>query len=294
MNNPYHEIEVLWLAETEYNAGSSLKEHSHSEYYQIYYVTESSGIFTVNGQEYELSKDMFVLACPGTSHGIQSASGTNLSPLRIIEVKFIVFNHELAHELRQLSAVSFGNPQLRDKLYSIYKDGMGKDLFFVRIVEHGMCALLYKMIQFIRNEGVYQGGAGGSVDAVTHIKEYIDAHYTEDITLDELAQIIGYSKNYLCRLFREQTGDTINTYLNNVRINAAANLLVETKLDVAEISEMVGYNNVFHFIKTFKKFIGVPPGNYRKNELTGETLASESVFAESVILRAGTVIPRTR
>ncbi len=88
------------------------------------------------------------------------------------------------------------------------------------------------------------------------------------------------------------TGDTINSYLTNVRINKAVELLAGTEMDVGQISGVVGYNNVFHFIKTFKKLVGVSPGNYRRNELTGLRLASESVYCTSVIIRAGIVIPK--
>ena len=133
---------------------------------------------------------------------------------------------------------------------------------------------------------------GLSIEKAVKIKDYLDLHYAEDITLDDLATNVGYSKNYLCRIFRESTGNTINFYLNNARINKAVELLAGTDMDVAKISGVVGYNNVFHFIKTFKKLVGVSPGNYRRNELTGIKLASESVYSTSVIIRAGIVIPR--
>jgi AraC-like DNA-binding protein len=280
MSSPSHELEVLWLAETEYGAGTCLMEHAHHEYYQIYYVIESKGTFLVNGEEHEISEDMFVFATPDTIHGIKALPQDLQSPLRILEAKFIVLSNDFNNELKKVPTVSSGTIE------------MNKDLYYATIVQHQMCTLLYQMIRRGKEHAVLTNTNCLSNDKALRIKDYLEAHYAEDITLDDLATNIGYSKNYLCRIFREITGDTINSYLTNVRINKAVELLVGTEIDVAGISSMVGYNNVFHFIKTFKKVVGVSPGNYRRNELTGIKLASESVYATSVIIRAGIVIPR--
>lgn len=292
MDNPYHELEVLWLAETEYGAGACLEEHAHHEYYQVYYVMESAGTFLVNGEEHELSKDMFVFARPDTVHGIKELPQDIRSPLRILEAKFMVLNHELETELKQVPAVSCGTSEMGELLRQAFLEGMDKKLHYARVVEHQMCTLLYQMIRWCEAQALQSSANAPLNEKAVKIKEYLDLNYAEDITLDDLATNIGYSKNYLCRIFREITGDTINLYLNNVRINKAVELLAGTDMEVAAISSVVGYNNVFHFIKTFKKLVGVSPGNYRRNELTGIKLASESVYATSVIIRAGIVIPR--
>lgn len=280
------------MAETEYGAGACLEEHAHHEYYQIYYVMESTATFLVSGEEHELSRDMFVFARPGTRHGIQTLPQDIPSPLRLLEAKFMVLSHEFESELKQVPGVSTGTKEMGALLRRAFMEGMDKGLYYSRIVEHQMCTLLYQMLRQSKEEAMLSGTTGPSNEKALKIKDYLDLHYAEDITLDGLAANIGYSKNYLCRIFREITGDTINFYLNNVRIDRAVELLAGTDMDIAKISGVVGYNNVFHFIKTFKKLVGVSPGNYRRNELTGVKLASESVHSTSVIIRAGIVIPR--
>lgn len=292
MGTTFHDLEVMWLAETEYGAGASLKEHAHHEYYQIYYVIESAGTFLVNGAEYELGKDMFVFARPDTRHGIKELPQDIRSPLRILEAKFMVLSHEFESELKQIPVVCRGTKDMRDLLHRTFREGMEKDIYYARVVEYQMCALLYQMIRRSNEHAMLVDTNDVSNEKVVKIKEYLDSKYAEDISLDDLASEIGYSKNYLCRIFREITGDTINSYLTNVRINKAVELLAGTDMDVAQIGGAVGYNNVFHFIKTFKKLVGVSPGSYRRNELTGIRLASETVYATSVIIRAGIVIPR--
>jgi AraC-like DNA-binding protein len=280
------------LAETEYGAGACLEEHAHHEYYQIYYVIESTGTFLVDGEEHELRKDMFVFARPDTMHGIKELPKEIRSPLRILEAKFMVLSHELENELRQVPTVCQVTNEIGERLRQTFLEGMNKELYYARVVEHQMCALLYQMIRRTKEQAKRLCTNGLSNEKAARIKEYLDSKYTEEITLDDLATRIGYSKNYLCRIFREITGTTINSYLNNVRINHAVELLAGTDMEIAKISKAVGFNNVFHFLKTFKKLVGVSPGNYRRNELTGIRLASESVYETSVIIRAGIVIPR--
>ncbi len=292
VTNSSHELEVLWLAESEYGAGACLEEHAHHEYYQIYYVIESTGTFLVDGKEHELSKDMFVFARPDTMHGIKELPQDIQSPLRILEAKFMVLDHEFENELKQIPAVGCGTNEMRNLLRRAFSEGMDKDLYYARVVEYQMCVLLYLMIRRSHEYAILLNTNGLSNEKAVKIKEYLDSKYAEDITLDGLASNVGYSKNYLCRIFRESTGNTINSYLTNVRINKAVELLAGTDMEVAQISRVVGYNNVFHFIKTFKKLVGVSPGSYRRNELTGIRLASESVYETSVIIRAGIVIPR--
>jgi AraC-like DNA-binding protein len=294
VNNPFYELEVLWLAETEYGAGSRLEEHAHHEYYQIYYVMESAGTFLVNGEEHELSKDMFVFASPDTKHGIRELPQDVQSPLKILEAKFMVLSQEFQNELKQIPPVSCGTSEMGNLLRQAHLEGMNKSPYYARVVEHQMCTLLYQMIRRSMEHGILPNKTGLSNEKAMKIKDYLDSNYTENISLDDLAKNIGNTKNYLCRIFRESTGTTINLYLNNVRINKAVELLAGTDMDVARISGVVGYNNVFHFIKTFKKLVGISPGNYRRNELTGLRLASESVYCTSVIVRAGIVINRER
>ena len=93
---------------------------------------------------------------------------------------------------------------------------------------------------------------------------HINLHFTEDITLEMLAQTVNISKYYLSREFKQYTGQTVNTYLRSVRINAAKGYLTNTTLPVSVVAEMVGYQSQYHFISLFKEYEGRTPLQYRK------------------------------
>jgi len=96
---------------------------------------------------------------------------------------------------------------------------------------------------------------------VHSVVEYINEHLLECINLEELSQAHFVSKNYLCRIFKKQTGTTIVNYIILRRIAEAKKFLGEG-YDVKETCEKCGFNDYSHFIRTFKKIVGSPPKKY--------------------------------
>jgi two-component system response regulator YesN len=106
--------------------------------------------------------------------------------------------------------------------------------------------------------------SNNSVEIESRIKTYIDNKFFSDIDLKKLAFDFGISKNYIGRLFTQKYNIAINQYINNLRIEKAKDLLINTNLRVSEISIKVGYKNVEHFSRIFKKSICFSPYDYRK------------------------------
>ena len=95
-------------------------------------------------------------------------------------------------------------------------------------------------------------------------RQYVMEHFSEPITLADVCGAAGFSVSYFSKMFKEETGEGFSRYLVSVRIDKAKELLRETGLPVAEICEMVGYNDIKHFVATFKKTTSLKPGQYRK------------------------------
>ena len=97
-----------------------------------------------------------------------------------------------------------------------------------------------------------------------HIREYLDQHYNQKITLDELAERYFINKYYLTRIFKEQFGVTINNYLLNVRITHAKRELRFTDKSAEEIGAEVGFHELYYFSRVFKKVEGCSISEYRR------------------------------
>lgn len=101
--------------------------------------------------------------------------------------------------------------------------------------------------------------------SVYEIKDYIDKHYAEKLSLEELANGFYMNKQYLSKIFKEQFGITVNGYVGQVRISKAKSLLRFTEMSVEEIGASVGISDSNYFARTFKKIEGVTPSEYRRS-----------------------------
>jgi two-component system response regulator YesN len=94
---------------------------------------------------------------------------------------------------------------------------------------------------------------------------YIDHNYQSNIKLESIAPLFGYNSAYLGKIFSKTVGVNFNSYVDYIRINHSKELLLQNKLKVYEISEVIGYKNVDYFHKKFKKYVGVSPAEFRKS-----------------------------
>lgn len=99
----------------------------------------------------------------------------------------------------------------------------------------------------------------------SRIKDYIDRHYMEPITLQSMGEALRISPYYLSHVFKQMSGYSPVQYLLRRRIGEAQTLLITTELSVARIAEMVGYDSQSYFNLQFTKNVGMPPSRYRHN-----------------------------
>ncbi len=97
-------------------------------------------------------------------------------------------------------------------------------------------------------------------------EEFIEAHFTEDITIGDISAAAGVSPQYLCRVFRRRTDMRPFQYINCRRIQHAKQLLAAGSMSVAEISRQAGYNDVSYFCKLFRRQEGVSPKKFMRTD----------------------------
>ncbi len=99
--------------------------------------------------------------------------------------------------------------------------------------------------------------------AVVRAMDYINARYTEPLTMEELCAAAGVSKQHLCRLFRSALSVRPMEYIAKRRIQAAKELLSQTALSVEDIAEQVGFCSGSYFTKLFRRYEGLTPSQFR-------------------------------
>jgi two-component system response regulator YesN len=109
----------------------------------------------------------------------------------------------------------------------------------------------------------HQVGANRYSELITGVMKYIHGNFSENISLSTAASRLHVNKNYLCELFKKQTGENFSDYLTKVRLDQAKEMLKTGRLSIAGVGERVGYPNPSYFVQLFKKRLGMTPLEYR-------------------------------
>lgn len=126
-------------------------------------------------------------------------------------------------------------------------------------------------IGFLQNSRIaQQATAGKDNELITKAVHYIHGHYTEELTLQKLADHVHLSRNYFSLLFKQFTGQNFIDYVIDLRIKKSKQLLSQSSLKVYEVAEQSGVKDVKYFSKLFKKVTGLSPVEYRLKQQEGK------------------------
>ena len=109
--------------------------------------------------------------------------------------------------------------------------------------------------------GIVQEGGSKYINGAMH---FISLYYHRPINLNEIAEYVGYSPNYLCSIFKKETGIGISDFINRARIEKSKELLTNTLMKNYEIAEAVGYGSESYFSRIFKQLTNQTPNNFRR------------------------------
>jgi AraC-like DNA-binding protein len=119
-------------------------------------------------------------------------------------------------------------------------------------------------LEFIEHEGYEVTVPQNRPDRITEVFNFVSANYKDDISLEDIAQLVHLTPPAFCRLFKQKTGRSFIDFLNEVRISNACKYLIETGYNISEIAFLCGYRTLSNFNKIFKKSTGLAPKAYRE------------------------------
>lgn len=222
--------------------------HSHP-YLELMYFAEGRGDLEVSGHKMSVTLYDAVVYPANWPH--QEAATTE--GRREIICLWVYLPELQLSESIQLHDRNGDLSTLFHTIYREYKRERPEPL----ILEYLMKLLLTTIL---RSQRESQGNEG----ILTCVLQYIHTHYAESITLDQLAAIEHISKSYLSRRFKQQTGRTVISYINHLRIETAKRLLTTTQANVNEIAYQVGFESPKYFHRIFRADTGDTPAGFRK------------------------------
>ena len=103
-------------------------------------------------------------------------------------------------------------------------------------------------------------------DIIYKAIHYMKRHFSKKITLEETARHVGFSPTYFSKIFKDEMGVTFNSYLGGLRVERSKTLLLSGEYSVGDVCAEVGFEDQSYFIKVFRKYTGVTPGKFRKQQ----------------------------
>lgn len=259
-----------------------LTKHQHLNF-EIMMVKSGSGIYTTASGEYPISSgDIFVFSS-NEWHYISDVGAEGLCITNIQFAPAFIRGRSLA--LPDMASVLHSNfcfyhsPSFHNRIPA--KDTRHLETLFSSIrnelelqqPEYALSAkayLLLLLINLIRHHHYADGERTINREqhlAIQQALSYIDRHFTEKITLQELSTHAGLTPNYFCSLFKQVSGLTFSDYISAKRIDKAIQLLFTENsfTNIIDIATSCGYNSTANFNKIFKKTTGMTPSEYRAN-----------------------------
>ena len=236
--------------------GPGIRDH-----YLIHYIISGKGYYKVNNRTYTLVAGDTFLVYPNTE--VLYYADEN-EPW---EYAWVGFTGSDASLILQATDFSVQSPvihqtalgdRIHRQLLHIY-DARGNE--FEHAVE--MTGRLYTMLAMFMHGASKTSEHNTSANYVQKGIEYISANYSYNITVEDIADYVGLSRSHLFRSFENILGQSPKEYLTDFRMRQACYLLEHSSLSITAIANSIGFDNSLYFSKTFHKFKGMAPKEYR-------------------------------
>ena len=259
---------------------TSFSMHWHKEV-EIIYVESGRCQLLVDLESYELRRGDIVVINPSSLHAFQQYQEEDAGFLSwLFDMKMLAGGSTDACQIKYFAPFIEGKfaypPVIRDDcpVYSQLRD--------ILLQIHQICDLpgeahelnlKWKLMRFFylffrdvcqRKQVAEDNGALQNIKIVI---DYIQENFQQDISVKEVADLLHFSETYFMRFFKKYTGKTCIDYINEYRLERAAELLRSSDLSITEIAMQVGIHNISYFNRIFKKKIQLTPGQYRKESI---------------------------
>ncbi|MBR0261145.1 MAG: helix-turn-helix domain-containing protein [Selenomonadaceae bacterium] len=239
--------------------------HEHKNLVEILLVDDGAGIFIIDGERYTAKKGDLILYNSGSVHDEFGGSGNDLSTycvavsnLKLVDFKTV--NKILPDEYSPI----LPSGEYFDEMLNIFR-AIERESYRPSGAETAnllTLALVAKICSMLKTHGIPRKQKEPSLTSLA--KDFIDAHYTENIKLDDIARAVGTTVYRISKIFKAEIGIPPMRYVILRRMGEAQNLLINTDMTITRIAISVGYNDSNYFQNVFRDFMNMTPKEYRK------------------------------
>lgn len=230
----------------------------------LIYCMEGSGKYSVDGQEYCISANQYVILPAGRPHAYFS---DNKNPWTIYWIHF-TGNHAAVYAQGALapqdvkpnihSRINHRNTIFEEIFHTLELGYSQESLRYVSSLLHYYLASMRYLKQYRENSNT-DSERMFSDEAIHYMKENIE----KKVSLEDIAKYLGYSVSHFSMVFKKQTGMSPLSYMNKLKIEEACYLLKNTDMKINQICHKVGIEDCYYFSRLFSKTMGMAPSEYR-------------------------------
>ena len=238
--------------------------HYHN-YYELFYLEYGECNYTIENNIFKVRANQLLIVSPLTMH---IASYTKKSSRKIISFStdFVapVFINHLAKNENPYVFYNDKSKNLLELLDNITKELQSPDIFSKKAAQSYLTIMLKHILRFPSDSSFFRSDVEIHTP-VYKLLDYVQSNYQNDISLKDLSDLLGYTPNYISKLFSSTIGMSFKKYLFMQRIKTAESLLLDSNMTITEIAYAVGFNDSNYFSTAFKNKYGITPSEYRKN-----------------------------
>ncbi len=256
-------LRLLYLSSSRYENDWNCTLHSHS-FSELFYITGGRGHFLVKGHKCPIEKNHLIIINPQIEHSEFSSEDEPLEYI-VLGIEGLQFTPSVT----QQEDIPVVHITQADHRISYFIDALQDEVQVCRPGQEAICQNLLNIILLLilRQKDIHI-----SITAFNNvstecmaIKDYIDSHFKESISLDLLAQQAHQNKYYVAHTFKEAFGISPIKYLMERRVEESKQLLEETDYSIGQISSITGFSSASHFCQAFRRITGTTAIDYRKN-----------------------------
>lgn len=264
----------LFLAEhhLRFEAFNMPSNHYHDAY-EIYYLVSGERRYFIKDRTYHIITGDLVIINPNELHKTNQAGSPFHERIMLnFKKEFLkgwdesnTFLSIFNRGVNVLRLDPLQQSRIHELLLKIINECENQHEGFMEYSKALLMELLIQIFRYLQQTPrIIQDQSSETLEKIFEVVRYLNDHYHEHLTLKTIKDRFFISPYHFSRTFKKITGFNFIEYLNSVRTREAQKLLKESKLSITEISAKVGFDNLTHFGRVFKKIAGVSPSYYRK------------------------------
>lgn len=237
--------------------------HYHN-YYELFYLEYGECNYAIESASFKLRANQLVIVSPLTMH-ITSYEQKSTRKILSFSTDFIapVFADYLSKSKNPYIFYNDKSGELLNLLDNITKELQFPDELSKKIAQSYLTIMLKHILRFPADSSYFRNGIENHAHAYK-LLDYVHSNYQNDIGIKDLSELLGYTPNYISKIFSNTVGMSFRKYLLLQRTKAAEALLLSSNMTITDIAYAVGFNDSNYFSTIFKNKYGITPSEYRK------------------------------